>query len=120
MRNPENFVTIPFHPGNSQREVHLGYANCRSVLNKSQSIHDLIVENGLDTFAIVESWLKSSGDERIMHQVTPEGYSFTHAPRPNDVKGGGVALIYKILCISQYKTVLHPETLGGLNILTVL
>ena len=41
---------------------------------------------------VTESWLHEDGDQLVINECTPNGYSFEHFPRPS--RGGGVAVIY--------------------------
>nr|XP_002739487.1 PREDICTED: RNA-directed DNA polymerase from mobile element jockey-like [Saccoglossus kowalevskii] len=72
----------------------LGCWNVHLIQNKATLISDYIVEHNIDALAITESWLKASGDEPIINEVTPAGYTYHHFPRVKST-GGGIAFIFK-------------------------
>ena len=72
--------------------LHLGLINARSVNNKGESIHDLIVDNKLDICAITETWLNENSAVSVGN-ITPAGYSTCHLPRQS--RGGGVAAVHR-------------------------
>ena len=81
-----------------------GLMNFRSVRNKTNAVFDFVSEYNVDLFGITETWLNSEGDDALICDLTPAGYSFIHAPRKG--KGGGIGLIYK----SQFKlTVINGD-----------
>ena len=53
--------------------------NARSVANKVDSFIDFVLSNNLDIVAITETWIKPT-DNITINSVTPNGYSFLHAP----------------------------------------
>ena len=53
------------------------------------------MDNNLDVVAISETWLKPSGDEMAISELTPTGFSFQHIPRQNGKSGGGVGILYR-------------------------
>ena len=74
-----------------------GLLNARSVKQKDKpaEIHDLVADNELDILFITETWLQSNSiDELAIGDMTPNGYSLKHLPRPNR-RGGGIGLIYR-------------------------
>ena len=68
--------------------------NSRSVKNKTYTICDFVLENKYDVFLISETWLSETGDEVLIKQLTPPGYSFLHCPREGG-GSGGVGLLYR-------------------------
>ena len=83
--NPANLVTIP--PQNKSK-LRFSCLNVQSLRNKTSEFHDFVVENMLDVVAVTETWLESSGDEIVIAELTPAGYTFQHIPRV-------VGLLYK-------------------------
>jgi hypothetical protein len=65
------------------------------VVNKSLDIHDLILEKELDVLCLTETWLKEAGDEPVIGELVPPGYTFTHRARRTGQRGGGVGLVYR-------------------------
>ena len=78
---------------NNTIKAKLCVLNMRSIRNKSTEFVDLVLENKYDIVAITETWLKP-GDDVIIGNITPAGYTFNHTRRPNR-GGGGVGLLYK-------------------------
>ena len=54
-------------------------------------MNNFIFDNRMDVFFLVETWLKNSGDEPKIADVTAIGYAARSFPRLN--KGGGLAII---------------------------
>ena len=75
-------------------KLSFGYLNSRSVKNKTYTICDFFLENKYDVFLISETWLSETGDEVLIKQLTPPGYSFLHCPREGG-GSGGVGLLYR-------------------------
>ena len=84
--------------------INIGLLNARSMLsrnsdiNKPIAIHELITDRQYDIFAITETWLKTTGDEASIVELTPINYVFINQPRPKNTKtdcGGGVGLMYR-------------------------
>ena len=65
--------------------------NARSVRNKCCSIRDLIIDNSIDVFCIVESWLTDT-DTSVIAGLLPDTHNCYHFPRISG-SGGGVAVI---------------------------
>ena len=69
------------------------------VNNKTIAIHDFIMSENLDVLAVTESWLKSESDaqlERIFeHELMPKTHHMIHVPRPDERKGGGIAVFHR-------------------------
>ena len=63
--------------------------NARSVKNKTLAINEEIIQHDWDILAITETWLKQTGDEAIVTELLPPGYTFRHVARPCG-RGGGV------------------------------
>ena len=91
--------------------------NARSINNKTTSIVDHIIEHDLDIIAFCETWLYSSEQDNIvMHDVTPDGYEFLHAPRLHS-SGGGVAVLATSSIHLQQQDSFNSTHLDGLDIL---
>ena len=77
----------------------MSFLNPWSVCNKYTAIHDFITENKLDLLAVAESWMKSketNKPERIyQHEMLPPTHEMICSPRPDDQRGGGIAIICK-------------------------
>ena len=68
--------------------------NARSVRNKTMIIKDFVVDKNTDILALTETWLPPSGNDLIIGDLCPTGYSFLHTPRHGSI-GGGVGLLFK-------------------------
>ncbi|GFS05413.1 ATP-dependent DNA helicase [Elysia marginata] len=53
-----------------------------------------ILEKELDILCLTETWISEAGDENIIADLTPPGFSTTSFPRTGR-RGGGVALVYR-------------------------
>ena len=92
MLNQSNIVTIKTKP---VAEVNVVVLHCRSLRNKTASIIDHIIDEDLQCLALTETWLRTSDiDQRVIGEVTPEGYSLHHVPRLNK-KGCGIGLLIR-------------------------
>ena len=72
----------------------LASINCQSMNNKSDLLLEYIVEKDLDICFLVETWFKTEYDFALKASV-PNGFSYLNKPRPHDIRGGGVATIYR-------------------------
>jgi hypothetical protein len=70
--------------------------NSRSIVNKTEQIVDVILQNNLSMLIISETWLTGYDDfdRAILSDVCPKGFDYVHAPRMLK-KGGGLALLTK-------------------------
>lgn len=75
-------------------KIRIGYTNAQSVKNKTDDIVDLIQEKNIDMLFITETWLKATGDEPIMKDLTPPNFKIKSFPRQHRT-GGGIAVIYR-------------------------
>ena len=78
--------------------------NARSVKNKTLAINEEIIQHDWDILAITQTWLKQTGDEAIVTELLPPGYTFHHVARPRG-RGGGVAVVYR----NTYNTKILPK-----------
>ena len=84
----------------------VGIINARSLNQKHASIHDSISECSLDILAVTESW-HSDDQDLTLRRAVPNGYSclavsraesdvsFEGKTKGENVRGGGVAIIYR-------------------------
>ena len=66
------------------------FLNACSIRNKSCLIRDAIIDNSVDLFFVVETWLTSS-DTSSIAAFLPDTHDFYHFPRDNR-RGGGVGV----------------------------
>ena len=74
--------------------LNIALTNARSVRNKATIYSYYILENDLDIIIITETWLNDQGDESVIHELVPAGYSYVSRNRKNR-EGGGIIIIYK-------------------------
>ena len=67
--------------------------NARSVRNKTLTINENIIEHDWDVLAITDKWLKKTGEEAIITELTPPRYTFQHVACVSG-RGGGVAIVH--------------------------
>jgi hypothetical protein len=63
------------------RAVNVGVLNARSLGNKSAAVLDIVVDNSLDLFAVVETWHDSYESPSVISS-TPSGYRVFERARP--------------------------------------
>lgn len=78
----------------ADRYVVMGWLNAFSIINKSVTVSQTIVEESIDVLAVSETWHQSSEDVGLRLSV-PNGYAITDVPRSTGLRGGGVAIIYR-------------------------
>ena len=85
--------------------MNIGLVNCQSVCNKCDDMADYVKDLDSDALVITEIWLTGNdSDHKIISDLTPEGYTFRHAPRTHR-KGGVVGILYR----DTLKTQRHPK-----------
>ena len=97
------------HISNLVESSNITFLNCRSICNKTISLHDFIDSKKLDLFAIAETWTRESGDEATFQEMMPPGYKYIHAPRVISGRGGGVAVV----CKSNLEITVQDSTASG-------
>ena len=65
--------------------------NARTIKTKTLAINEEFIQPNWDILAITETLLKQTGDEAIMIELLPSGYTLYHVTRPCG-RGGGVAV----------------------------
>ena len=50
--------------------------NARSVCNKALQMNEYVCEHECDIVAITETWLRKTGDDLVIAEVTPPGFVF--------------------------------------------
>jgi exonuclease III len=83
--------------------------NTRSINKKELILTDFTVENGIDIFAVTETWLRHD-NTFCAAEVCPKGYYFYHIPRKSSKDGGVGVLLKKSIRIktqSQRKFILR-------------
>ena len=70
------------------------YLNAQSLRNKAALLNDMIHELNIDIAYFTESWLKSSGDEVIIQNLTPEGFKAVSFHGESG-HGGGICIVHR-------------------------
>ena len=71
--------------------ISLFNAHSISTSVKRSQINNFILDHQIDVFFIIETWLKSVGDEAGIADLTHSGYATRSFPRAN--RGGSLAII---------------------------
>ena len=71
--------------------------NARSVRNKDDIIHQLIIDSKISIDAITETWLPNN-DSSIPSQLTPTNFDIIQANILSPSRGGGLAIMYSSEC----------------------
>ena len=82
---------------------HIGTGNLHSITNKSELLHDHILQQNYDAFVIIETWLKNSDKDRMYvggNSLNSGSYNIHMVNNTGSKNGGGVALVIK----SNFKT----------------
>jgi len=100
LRNNSNHQTYPHSPNDistsaNKELLNIYCLNAQSVKNKSLSISDLVITNDIDILLVTETWLGTDIDRAVISELTPKGYTFQHAPRPRQKRGGGIGILHK-------------------------
>ncbi|XP_068234124.1 uncharacterized protein [Palaemon carinicauda] len=75
----------------SNRRIKCALLNAQSVRNKTTELRELICEQGIDAFAITETWLSATDNLKI-NELLPDTHKLFHTPR-NFGQGGGVGIV---------------------------
>ena len=74
--------------------IQLCTLNPWSVCNKTTTLHEFIIDQQIDLFALTETWLTGTDtDNPIISALLPKGYNIIHNPR--QARGGGTAIIHR-------------------------
>ena len=63
--------------------LNISLTNARSVKNKATIYSYYILENDLDIIITTETWLNDQGDESVIQELAPAGYSYVSRDRKN-------------------------------------
>ena len=76
------------------KRLKIYHVNCQSCRNKTDEIHDTIIDYDMDILFLTETWLHQDGDEPVLTAITPSGYQAKSFPRRHR-DGGGIAIIFR-------------------------
>ena len=96
--NPENCIIIQNYKKTIDCLPKLMITNARSLLNKHDEAYSMTVANGVDLFAVTETWLHSQVRGEV---ISMPSFQLIRKDRINDHRGGGVCCYVKdyINCI---------------------
>ena len=92
--NKSNLIEIT-KEANSTKFFDIAHVNVISIRNKAPQVQLEIGAQGIDVYAITETWLRPSEEAILLQQITPPGYDIVSYPRSNGKTGGGLALVHK-------------------------
>ena len=77
------------------KKMKLALFNAHSIGDRSKRIiiKEFLFDEDIDILVITETWLRTTGDEVKLRDITPCGYKIKSVPRAT--KGGGIAVVYK-------------------------
>ena len=78
-------------------ELHFGYINTWSAVNKTTLTYSTINEQNLDILAVTSTYVKSDHPVTIRNDSFPDGYTILHLNRVLDakIKDSGIVLIWR-------------------------
>ena len=79
--------------------------NVQSPRNKRDDIRELLDDKNIDILFLTETWFAHEGDEALIANSYPNGYTAKSFPRKRGQSGGGIAIILKeeIASLSRFK-----------------
>ncbi|XP_062827975.1 uncharacterized protein LOC134296596 [Anolis carolinensis] len=93
-RSLSNLHSIPRHTAEKVLPtplLSLLLFNARSIVNKTATLSDFILNQAADLVCITETWIRE-GDNIPSHELTPPGFQIFQQPRSGG-QGGGVAIL---------------------------
>ena len=98
--NLHNLIQVPLLRPDLPNQLCVCLFNARSVgvARKRTAIADFMSDRDVDIMVLTETWLKESGDESKIKDLTPPSYKFFSFPRhvtASGKRGGGIAVIMK-------------------------
>ncbi|MGK2863853.1 MAG: endonuclease/exonuclease/phosphatase family protein [Chitinophagaceae bacterium] len=90
---------VEVNPGPASPSVHFAQFNSQSIhpnqtVDKPIILKQFIKDYKIDVLGLSETWLSPDELPSTINSIVPDGFSFTHIPRPTG-RGGGVGFIYK-------------------------
>lgn len=82
-RTPSNLRPIPRDEGSKSKDYtppSLVLCNARSIGNKTATMRDFFVSQGIDLACVTETWVRE-GEVVSLHEITPPGFSILHQSR---------------------------------------
>jgi len=93
---------VEYNPGPQsavQSSIKIGCLNCRSAVNKTAVLHDMIHDRQLDMLLLSETWFTTDTPSSMLLDIAPSGFSALHVVRPigtgKPSRGGGLAVVFR-------------------------
>ncbi|KAL8574274.1 hypothetical protein ACOMHN_062952 [Nucella lapillus] len=107
--NLQNLIKVPLQSSDLPNQLCVCLFNAKSVgvARKCTAIADFLADHDVDVMVLTETWLKESGDESKIADLTPPGYKLFSFPRQltASIKGGsGIAVIMKD-CLASHTSI---------------
>ncbi|KAL8560353.1 hypothetical protein ACOMHN_006084 [Nucella lapillus] len=107
--NLQNLIKVPLQSSDLPNQLCVCLFNAKSVgvARKRTAIADFLADHDVDVMVLTETWLKESGDESKIADLTPPGYKLFSFPRQltDPIKGGGgIAVIMKD-CLASHTSI---------------
>ena len=77
--NLTNIALLPAEPKLKTKTVHISHINTRSIVNKIHIFHQCMMDDQIDIYVMIETWLKPK-DDLVVKQVPPQGYKMLCYP----------------------------------------
>jgi hypothetical protein len=89
------------------------------VCNKTEKIHELIIDRSIDVLALTETWLQP-GDEPVINDLCPASFDFTGRDRASNEggrkRGGGVGIVTSQRAMKEIVTIPDYDSFDCLTI----
>ncbi|KAL8583731.1 hypothetical protein ACOMHN_000352 [Nucella lapillus] len=81
--NLQNLIKVPLQSSDLPNQLCVCLFNAKSVgvARKRTAIADFLADNDVDVMVLTETWLRESGDESKIADLTPPGYKLFSFPR---------------------------------------
>ncbi|KAL8578959.1 hypothetical protein ACOMHN_001921 [Nucella lapillus] len=107
--NFQNLIKVPLQSSDLPNQLCVCLFNAKSVgvARKRTAIADFLADHDVDLMVLTETWLRESGDESKIADLTPPGYKLFSSPRQLTASikgGGGIAVIMKD-CLASHTSI---------------
>ena len=94
-------TTVPLSPrhrnSNNTSMLHVVHLNTQTSRTRTDEIRDFIIDNNVDLAFLTETWLRESGDEAVLTDLTPPSHNVFHLPRLG--RDGGGICVFSSKCL---------------------
>ena len=99
--------------GGQKSTTTIGLVNAQSVRNKTDILHDYILEQKIDLCCFDETWLREN-DELLIKHLTSKGFAILHHDRKGKI-GGSVAVLFKTAFKAKLNKFLVYTSFGNIS-----